>query len=153
MALTLSLDSAAKMILSVSAANPAFLHQSILSLLKEQGNSTHLVEGSYTHEIRGDQLILTPTTTIYITMEGYAYATEYWYDEEDGMTHYDSGIYEDGEEDICSMEVTPEELEALEDGEVEPKQLEGFKTRVKQFPRPPLAPACFLKPPGCTIYV
>jgi len=69
-------------------------------------------------------------------MEGDGYATEYWYDEKDGMTHYDSGIYEDGDEDICSMEVTPEELEALEDGEVEPKQLEGFKTRVKQFPRP-----------------
>jgi len=128
MALTLSLDAPAA-------------SQSIVSLIEEQGFSgwvgLHVEQGSYTHEIRGDELILTPnTTTIYITMEGDGYAMDYWYDEEEDITHYDSGIYEDGQEDICSMEVTPEELEDLEDGEVEPKQLEGFKTRVIQRPRP-----------------
>lgn len=76
------------------------------------------------------------TTTIYITMEGDGYATEYWYCEERDVIQYDTGIYEDAEEEICSMEVTAEELEALENGEVEPKQLDNFKTRVEQFPRP-----------------
>jgi len=56
--IVLSLDPAAKMILVASAANPTFFHQSILALLEEQDNST-IEEGSYTHEIKGDELILT----------------------------------------------------------------------------------------------
>lgn len=61
--LVLHLDASAKMILEAAAANPAFLHQSILALVKEQDSSI-TDEGSYTHEVRGDELILTPTTTL-----------------------------------------------------------------------------------------
>ena len=70
------------------------------------------------------------TTTIYITMEGDAYAMEYYYEEDNSMVYYDTGIYDEAEEGICYMDVSPEELEALENGDVEPKQLEGFRTRV-----------------------
>ncbi len=56
--IVLSLDPTAKMILVASTANPTFFHQSILTLLEEQGIATTLKEGSYTHEIKGDELIL-----------------------------------------------------------------------------------------------
>lgn len=74
------------------------------------------------------------STTIYIMCEGECWSEDYDYDAETNLITYDNGIYDSiAEEWLCTMDVTPEEMELLETGRIEPKDLPNWGERLHHF--------------------